>query len=130
GKHAGMLTLALHLGVPTEGYSLPDHPVQQAVLAAVGELCGREITPACCGIDGCSLPNPAMSLAALARGYARFMRPETLSFQRGTACRHIYQAAVDHPAHVGGSGRLDTVLMQAAKGSILSKTGAEGTYIA
>ena len=40
GKHAGMLALARHLGVPTEGYFRPDHPVQQRILATVAALAG------------------------------------------------------------------------------------------
>src|ERR1700730_942062 len=34
GKHAGMLALCRAHGWPTTGYRLPDHPVQQAALAA------------------------------------------------------------------------------------------------
>ncbi len=33
-----------------------------------------------------------------------------------------------HPDLVGGTGRLDTVLMTVAQEKILSKTGAEGVY--
>lgn len=130
GKHAGMLTLAQHLGVATKGYTDISHPVQQMILQTIGEMCGETLAAGCCGTDGCSVPNPAMPLRALAAGFATFMRPDTLGFARGIACRHIYQAMVDHPQHVAGSKRLDTVLMQAAKGKIMCKIGAEGTYIA
>lgn len=130
GKHAGMLTLAQHLGAPTKGYTEIDHVVQKTILGIIGEMCGETLHAGCCGTDGCSAPNPAMPLTALAAGFATFMRPETLGFARGIACRHIYQAMVDNPVHVAGTKRLDTVLMQAAKGKIMCKIGAEGTYIA
>lgn len=130
GKHAGMLTLAQHLGASTKGYTDIDHPVQKSILDTIGQFCGETLQAGCCGTDGCSAPNPAMPLASLAAGFATFMRPETLGFARGIACRHIYQAMVDHPMHVAGTKRLDTVLMQAAQGKILCKIGAEGTYIA
>ena len=130
GKHAGMLTLALHMGFDIKGYTQENHPLQKMILGTIAQVCGEDITPACCGIDGCSAPNPAMPLAALARGFANFMQVESLSFQRGTACRHLFQAMVDHPMHVAGTGRLDTLLMQAAQGKIICKIGAEGTYIA
>lgn len=130
GKHAGMLTLAQHLKVPTKGYTDMDHPVQKMILQTIGDLCGETLHAGCCGTDGCSAPNPAMPLQSLAAGFATFMRPEKLGFSRGIACRHIYQAMVDHPQHVAGTKRLDTVLMQAAKGRIMCKIGAEGTYIA
>lgn len=131
GKHAGMLTLAQFMKAPMDSYLDTEHPVQKTILSAIGDLCGHALCTSDCGIDGCSAPNPAMPLAALARGFAAFMRPERAGFHRGSACRQIYQAMVEHPLHVGGSkNRLDTVLMQAAGGRILSKTGAEGCYIA
>ncbi|MBI1215310.1 MAG: asparaginase [Alphaproteobacteria bacterium] len=130
GKHAGMLTLAKFLEAPARGYTLPQHPVQQKILSAIGDMCGKTLTPACCGIDGCSAPNPAMPLKNLAAGFARFMRPDNLGIIRGTACRHIFQAMIEHPDLVGGTGRMDTVLMTAAQGKIASKGGAEGVFIA
>ncbi|MDP2206000.1 MAG: asparaginase [Alphaproteobacteria bacterium] len=131
GKHVGMLTLAKFMAAPTEGYLDPAHPVQQMILATLADLCGLPLSATQCGIDGCSAPNPAMPLSALARGFAAFMRADKAGFRRGSACRHLYQAMTEHPLHIGGSkNRLDTVLMQAAGGGILSKTGAEGCYIA
>lgn len=131
GKHAGMLTLAKFMQAPTAGYLDPAHPVQQMILSTLADLCGWPLGAAQCGIDGCSAPNPAMPLEALARGFAAFMRADRAGLHRGSACRQIYHAMTEHPVHVGGSkNRLDTVLMQAAKGLIMSKTGAEGCYIA
>lgn len=124
GKHAGMLTLALFLKAPLQGYTKPEHPVQQLILKVLTRLCGTELTPACCCVDGCSAPNPAMPLENLAQGFADFMREENDAYRR------IMQAMIKHPDLVGGTGRLDTVLMQAAAGKIISKGGAEGTYIA
>src|SRR5262249_37625383 len=46
------------------------------------------------------------------------------------ASRRIFKAMTQHPDLVGGTGRLDTALMESAKGAILSKTGAEGVYMA
>ncbi|MFN7112743.1 MAG: asparaginase [Alphaproteobacteria bacterium] len=131
GKHAGMLTLAKFMDAPAEGYLDPAHPVQQMILATLADLCGLPLSSTQCGIDGCSAPNPVMPLSALARGFAAFMRADKAGFRRGSACRHLYQAMTAHPLHIGGSkNRLDTVLMQAAGGDILSKAGAEGCYIA
>lgn len=125
GKHTGMLTLTLFLKVPTAGYTKFDHPVQKMILSTLSDICGTSLTPACCGIDGCSAPNPGMPLENLARGFSAFMNQENKTYRR------IFQAMTRHPDLVGGSeGRLDSNLMEAAKGKILAKTGAEGTYIA
>ena len=131
GKHTGMLTLAKFLDVSAAGYLDTAHPVQDMILSTVAEMCGITRHPADCGIDGCSAHNPAMPLTALALGFEAFMRADKSCFRRGSACRHLYQAMTDHPLLVGGSkNRLDTVLMQTANGAIMSKTGAEGCYIA
>ena len=128
GKHAGMVTLSFFLKTPHMGYTYTGHPVQQAILSAVGDMCGVRINPLSCGIDGCSAPNPLLPLKNIARGFATFMNPQNLSPERTAACRRLFQAMLKHPDLVGGTGRLDTILMGAAKEKILSKTGAEGVY--
>ncbi len=128
GKHSGMVTLSMFLNAPVAGYIDPAHPAQHKILSTVGEICGVQITPQTLGVDGCSAPNPVMPLASMAHGFASFMQPDSLGILRGTACRHLYQAMVEHPDLVGGTGRLDTALMSAAKGKIMCKVGGEGVY--
>jgi L-asparaginase II len=70
-----MLATAAHLGEPTDGYWLPDHPVQVRIRRVLEDMTGCSLTPRVCGIDGCSVPNWAMPPAALARAFARFVRP-------------------------------------------------------
>jgi L-asparaginase II len=132
GKHTGMLTLSLFLKATPAGYTKPEHAVQKLILSTLTEVCGDSLTPACCGIDGCSAPNPAMPLENLARGFAAFMQHKNrMGGARGSACDRIFRAMAAHPDLVGGTkDRLDTVLMNTAQGKIVSKTGAEGTYIA
>jgi L-asparaginase II len=131
GKHTGMLTLSLFLKAPSGGYTQFDHPAQKLILSTLTDLCGAELTPAVCGIDGCSAPNPVMRLENLARGFASFLQLQNGTSARAKACQRIFKAMVNHPTLVGGSvDRLDSLTMEAAAGKILAKTGAEGTYIA
>jgi L-asparaginase II len=128
GKHAGMVTLSLYMKTQIAGYTNKAHPVQQKILQAVGEICGIDISPDSCGIDGCSAPNPLLPLENIASGFAAFMNPQHLSTARAAACRRLFQAMTKYPDFVGGTGRMDTVLMGAAKGRILCKVGGEGVY--
>lgn len=128
GKHAGMVTLSLFMKTPYMGYTYTGHPVQQAILRTIGEMCGIKINPLSCGIDGCSAPNPLLPLKNIARGFAALMNPQGLPPARAAACQRLLRAMMAHPDLVGGTGRLDTVLMGAANGKIMSKTGAEGVY--
>ncbi len=130
GKHTGMLTLALHMKVPVQGYTRVNHPVQEKILKTMSDMFGAELTPDVCGIDGCSAPNPAMPLINMAKGFARLMNPAKLGMFRGTACRHILTAMGEHPFLVAGTKRLDTELITAAKGEIIAKVGGEGIFAA
>ena len=123
GKHAGFVTLAKHLGAGAE-YIDPDNPVQVAVRSAFEEMTG-ETSPGF-GIDGCSAPNFACSVAGLARGMAAMARPG--SGVRGAAAERLVAAMVAHPMLVAGDGRACTELMGAMDG-VAIKTGAEGVFV-
>jgi L-asparaginase II len=127
GKHTGFLTLALHLGVPTRGYVMPDHPVQRAVLAAVGDMMdvGQQPTVR----DGCSAPNIFAPLRALALGFARVGTGHGLSPARTKAANRIVAAMHAHPVLMSGHGRPCARLIAAMPDGIV-KTGAEGVFAA
>ena len=128
GKHTGMLTTAVHLMEPTEGYALPDHPVQRRIRAVLESMAGETMPPPP-GIDGCGIPAWTVSLLGLARMAARFADPADLAPQRRAPVHRLADAMRAEPWYVAGSGRLCTELMQAAP-SILLKTGAEGVFFA
>ncbi len=125
GKHAGMLALCKLLGAPTRGYLDQHHPVQEAILEAVSHFSGVPRVGIGVGIDGCSAPNFALPLAALARGYARLARsiPDP---RYGQAPRLIFAEMANHPEMVAGLKRLDTILMHTGRGDWVTKAGAEG----
>lgn len=126
GKHAGFLTLNRHLRGGAE-YVEPDHPVQRAVRAAFEEVTG-EASPGY-GIDGCSAPNFATSLAGLARAMARFATAGE-GDARGRAMVRLREAMAAHPDLVAGEGRACTELMRAMGGRVVVKTGAEAVFVA
>jgi L-asparaginase II len=128
GKHAAMLATAVHEGEPTEGYWQPDHPVQVRIAQTLEELSQCGLGPEVRGIDGCSVPNWAMPLRALAQAYARFAVGEKMGQGRARACRRIAEACWAHPDLVAGPGRLDTRVMSRLQGKVLIKSGAEGVY--
>lgn len=127
GKHAGFLMLAKHLHASLD-YVDPENPVQKAVKSAFEEVCGEE-SPGF-GIDGCSAPNFAASLAGIARAMAAFAVAETGSSARETAMVALREAMMAYPELVSGKGRACAALMSAAKGQAVVKTGAEGFFVA
>ena len=126
GKHSGMLSVALAMGVPTAGYVGREHAVQMAVRAAVEEVIGESLTEDKCGTDGCSIPTFAAPLRAFAYGFARMATGKGISKDLGHAARRLFDAATSHPHLVAGTGHADTLLMAAFEGRLMQKVGAEG----
>lgn len=128
GKHAGMITLARHLGVPVAGYSRADHPVQRLVAETLREITGMAVLPAP-AIDGCSIPTHPLPLARLAGAMAKFAHPQGLPEARAAACTRLRAAMTAHPHLVAGTERLCSEIMSVSS-DVLVKTGAEGVYVA
>lgn len=132
GKHAGMLAVAVHLGAPTENYEDPENPVQIAIARAVSQFTDVPLEDMAIGIDGCAAPIFGVSVRAMAFGYARLVSPPS-NFDKKTrdACKRIVRVMTSFPQLIGGtSERLDTEIMRAAPGCIVSKVGADGVYTA
>lgn len=125
GKHAGFLTLSAHLRGGPE-YIEIDHPVQRAARAAFEEVTEEEA--AGWAVDGCSAPNFAGSLGALAGAMARFAQPGR--GRRGEAMARLVAAMLKHPELVAGEGRACTAIMRATGGKVAVKTGAEAVFVA
>jgi L-asparaginase II len=130
GKHAGMLALALHLGAPTATYDHADNPVQLAIQEIIARFSGVASGDLRVGVDGCGVPVFGLSVHAMALMYGRLIAPpaDLDEFTRA-ACQRIVAAMTDYPEIIGGTtDRLDTEMMRAAKGRLISKVGAEGVY--
>lgn len=131
GKHAGMLAFAKHIGADLKTYLEMQNPVQKEIMRVVSEFTETPENEIALGTDGCSAPNFAVSLRAMARAFVKLVNPpESFDENLKKACRKIVSATMEFPEMIGGSERLDTEIMQAAKGKIISKVGAEGVYSA
>jgi L-asparaginase II len=130
GKHAGMLALALHLGAPTETYDEPTNPVQLAIGKTVSQFSDIPIEDIAVGTDGCGVPVFGITVKAMALMYARLVStPADYDEPTRNACARIVSAMTTYPELIGGtSDRLDTEIMRAAPGGLVSKVGAEGVY--
>jgi L-asparaginase II len=126
GKHTGMLAFAKMNDEPLENYLEIGHPVQQRILQALADLSGAPLDEIHLGTDGCSAPNFALSLYHAAWAWARLADPSGLSAERAEACCTISAAMTACPEMVSGPGEFDTVVMEAGKGGLLVKAGAEG----
>lgn len=119
GKHAGFLFLAHRRGWSSEGYRLPEHPVQQNVRELVSAAVGKGPADLDTAVDGCGVPTFALSLVEMARVFDALVRGEPAGADA------VVRAMTAHPQLIGGPGAVDTLVMRALPGSV-AKRGAEG----
>ncbi|QUV99289.1 asparaginase [Chloracidobacterium sp. MS 40/45] len=124
GKHAGMLAGCLAAGLPTADYDAPTHPLQTAIAGIVATMCGVAVEAMPGGLDGCTVPTWAVPLQNLAVGYARLFAHSPYPEES----RRVATAMLAHPELIGGTERIDTDMMRAVPGQLLSKVGAEGVH--
>ncbi|MGD9563201.1 MAG: asparaginase [Pyrinomonadaceae bacterium] len=130
GKHAAMLALAKHLDADLANYDALDHPVQQAILKTVADFAEVPESEIATAIDGCSAPNFAVPVTAMARSFLNLISPpDSFADAACSAAARVVSAMTKFPELIGGNYRLDTMLMQAAEGRIISKVGADGVWV-
>jgi L-asparaginase II len=128
GKHAAMVLFAKASGWPTDSYWHPDHPVQRLALETVSALSDVPIEEIATATDGCGVVTFGVALRGLAVATARLADPSAVPDRPlADALRRIRDAMIAHPELVAGERRrLDTDLMRAFPGRLVSKGGAEG----
>lgn len=118
GKHAGMLATCVVNDWSTSTYRDPEHPLQRAITAVVGRLCGPVDALA---IDGCGAPVHHVPLIGLARAFG------ALAAAQAGPQRRVAEAMSSYPEMVGGKGRGVSAVMSASPG-LIAKDGAESVY--
>ncbi len=131
GQHASTILLARLKGWSLEDYWRDEHPAQAAVRWAVATAFGVESRDLITAVDECGVLTYAFSLREIARAYALLADPETIMPRdpRAEVARWLLvvrDAMLANPEMVAGSrDRLDTSLVKAAPGRVVSKGGAE-----
>ena len=128
GKHAAILALARRLGASTHDYLSASNPAERYILEACAEMLDIELDDTLIGVDGCGVPVIAVPMVTAATFYARLADDERLPARWRGAMRRVTRAMLDHPRYVGGTGRLDSDIMQATRSRLLCKSGAEGYH--
>lgn len=122
GKHAAVLAMCCHLGLPTDDYVNCSHPIQQYLLPRiVHRFAGT--SSAELATDGCSMPIFGASLRQIAIAYAQFANGHDPSEAR------VRAAIFAEPAYLGGwASNLDTQVISWSQGTVIAKIGAEGLH--
>jgi L-asparaginase II len=131
GQHAVSLLLSRLKGWDMETYWQPQHPSQVAYRAAVARAYGTTAEQLQTAIDGCGVETYAFRLRQVAQAYAMLADPSAIPAKDprsslAPALTRIRDAMLANPEMIGGRhDRLDTSLMKAAEGRLISKAGME-----
>jgi L-asparaginase II len=131
GQHSALILLSRLGGWPLEDYWHHDHPAQRAYRDAVAAVFATRPDRLVTALDGCGITTYAFPLREVARAYALLADPESVASSDprrslAPALTIVRDAMLAHPEMVAGSrDRLDTSLMKAVPGRIVSKGGME-----
>jgi L-asparaginase II len=131
GQHAVSILLSRLRGWDATDYWRPEHPSQVAFRSAVARAFGVPADRLRTAIDGCGLETIAFPLREVARAYAFLADPAAVpaTDPRAVVAPHlavIRDAMLANPVMVAGTrDRLDTSLMKAVPGGLISKAGME-----
>ena len=131
GQHSVFLLLARLKGWDPERYWLDDHPAQLAYRSVVARAFGTTPGRLRTSIDGCGVATYAFPLREIARAYALLADPAAVPSvdarsSLAPALTRVRDAMLANPEMVAGTrDRLDTSVMKAAPGRLVSKGGME-----
>ncbi|HET9756038.1 MAG TPA: asparaginase [Candidatus Limnocylindrales bacterium] len=131
GQHAVSLLLSRLNGWDLDTYWHPEHPSQVAFRSAVARAYGTSPDRLQTAIDGCGVETFGFRLREVAQAYALLADPSSVGQRDGRASLApaltlVRDAMVANPEMVAGRhDRLDTSLMKAAEGRLISKAGME-----
>jgi L-asparaginase II len=131
GQHSVLLLLCRLRGWSTDGYWLDEHPAQQAYREAVAKAFGTSVARLRTGIDGCGVATYAFPMREIARAYAFLADPGSVPpsdprSEVAASLTLVRDAMLAHPELVAGTrDRLDTSIMKAMPGRVVSKGGME-----
>lgn len=131
GQHAVSLLLSRLKGWDLDTYWQPEHPSQAAYRSVVARAYGTTPDRLQTAIDGCGVETYGFRLREVAQAYALLADPSSVGKRDGRATLApaltlVRDAMLANPDMVAGRhDRLDTSLMKAAEGRLISKAGME-----
>ena len=131
GQHSVFLLLCRLHNWSTDEYWHDEHPAQVAYRDVVARAFGTAPAKLRLGIDGCGVATYAFPLREIARAYAFLADPASVPANDPRASLAgslavVRDAMLAHPDLVAGTrDRLDTSVMKALPGRIISKGGME-----
>ena len=129
GKHLGMITASKFNNYSIKNYTNFNHPIQKSILSILEDFNEYKIHNKLKAIDGCSAPQYAFPLENLALSMFKISRLHKLRLDISFSLNRILNCISHYPFYIGGTGRLDSQIINITKGRIFCKIGAEGVLM-
>ena len=127
GKHCGHLAVSKYRDLPIKDYNQNNHTIQKELISLIEDLSEYKIKNI--GIDGCTLPNPLITLKKFAYAMAQIADYKKLN-DNSSFAKRIFDSCIKFPEITGGTNSINCALTKLAKGKIFFKNGAEGVFVA
>ena len=127
GKHAAILSMARHLGVPIEAYWKPEHPAEQAILRTISLF--TEVQPSAIriGVDGCGVPVFAVPVQNMALGAMKLACPDCIEdASMAFAAKRLGEIISRWPLYITGTDYICSMVNMDS--NLFAKGGAKGVY--
>lgn len=121
GKHLGMLAVCKKNNWDLKSYININHPLQKQILKYVEDL--SETKKIITAVDGCNAPTFAIPLINIAKLFSNF------TSLKNNDTKKIIDAIRENPYIIGGKGQVDSEIIKASAGKLISKVGAEGIIV-
>lgn len=130
GKHISLIAASKHLGLPVEGYTKMDHPLQKYIESTISDFGKIDVTKIRKGVDGCGAPVYAIPLENAALAYANICNENFSEGKYRKSQNYVLSAMTMYPKVIAGKGRIDSEIMKRFGDRVVCKIGAEGVYCA
>lgn len=127
GKHLGILAAAREMGLPTETYWQPSHPLQQDILHTLADMAEYPVDQIKVGVDGCGFPIFALPLKSIATAYLKLACPELIhDAETREAVQRMVRYMHAAPDSIASHQFICSELLR--DDNIVAKGGAKGVY--
>lgn len=121
GKHTGMIAVCREKNWKIQNYLDLNHPLQKSIIKTLKEL--SEYAEISYGVDGCGAPTFCLPILNISYLFSNFTKPKEKKHLK------IIQAIKNYPFYLGGDKQIDSELIKASGGNLISKVGAGGLIV-
>ena len=129
GKHLAMLTSCIVNNFSIKNYLNFDHPHQINIREVFSKFTENVISKKNYGVDGCSAPQYAFTIARLGKALSNLLNSYNGNFEYSDSIQIMINAILANPRFIGGSNNLDSNLIKISNKNIFCKGGAEGVFL-